>query len=173
MQHNIIRLDNRGLTPPEPMVRILEAVEHLAPGERIEALLDRRPVFLFPELDARALPYTCDPREDGTFVLVVGPRALTREEDVTAALGSVLDPELGIDVVNLGLLYGVHIEDGLVTITMTLTMPGCPMQATVTADVSRAVRALPWVRDVALRLTYEPPWTPERLTPLARLALGR
>ena len=68
---SIIRLDNRGLQPPEPMIRILQAVERLDPEARLEALLDRRPVFLFPELDERELDYTCEPNELGGFTLTV------------------------------------------------------------------------------------------------------
>lgn len=65
----LVKMDNRGLEPPEPLLRILEAVEMLEPQSSIEALMDRRPVFLFPELDERGLRYTCDPRAEGGFIL--------------------------------------------------------------------------------------------------------
>lgn len=67
----VIQLDNRGLSPPEPMLRILEACEKLRPGDRIEAQMDRRPVFLFPELEDRGLRYDCDERPDGGYVVRV------------------------------------------------------------------------------------------------------
>lgn len=96
-------------------------------------------------------------------------------EEVFTQLGSVIDPELGIDVVNLGLIYGVGIEDesGHVDVAMTLTVPGCPMHATIAADVERAVMSLPWAKTVNVRLTFEPPWSPDRMSAQARAALGR
>lgn len=67
----VIQLDNRGLSPPEPLLRILEACEQLTPGDRIEAQMDRRPVFLFPELEDRGLHYDCEEREDSGFIVRV------------------------------------------------------------------------------------------------------
>lgn len=65
----IVTLDNRGLSPPEPMLRILAALERREPGETLEALLDRRPVFLFPELEERGVTYSCEPNALGGFTL--------------------------------------------------------------------------------------------------------
>lgn len=67
---NEMHLDNRGLHPPEPMIRILEAVDNMHGAGRLVALMDREPRFLFPELEARGLQYTCVPAEQG-FVLTV------------------------------------------------------------------------------------------------------
>jgi uncharacterized protein (DUF2249 family) len=67
----IIHMDNRGLKPPEPMIRILTACDALRSGERIEALMDRRPIFLFPELEEREVEYDCVERGDGSFLLTV------------------------------------------------------------------------------------------------------
>lgn len=64
-----IRIDNRGLAPPEPLIRILSTINEVAPGTRIEALLDRRPVFLFPELESRGITYACEPNDHGGFTL--------------------------------------------------------------------------------------------------------
>lgn len=66
-----ILLDNRGLSPPEPMLRILSALESLAGGGEIVAQMDRRPIFLFPELDERGCTYTCEPVEGGGYLLAV------------------------------------------------------------------------------------------------------
>lgn len=68
---SVILLDNRGLSPPEPMLRILAACESLQRGDSVEALMDRRPVFLFPELESRGLAYDCDPCGDGSFRVTV------------------------------------------------------------------------------------------------------
>ncbi len=95
------------------------------------------------------------------------------EEEVREALGGVIDPELGIDIVNLGLVYGIGIEESDVDIVMTLTVPGCPMHATITRDVESAVRGLSWPREVRVHLVFEPPWSPEKLSPQGRALLGR
>ncbi len=95
-------------------------------------------------------------------------------ERVEAALGTVLDPELGIDIVSLGLIYEIEVDAlGVVWILMTMTTPGCPMHETIAADVEQTVRAVPGVQDLHLTVTFTPAWTPERLKPNARHILGR
>jgi metal-sulfur cluster biosynthetic enzyme len=84
-------------------------------------------------------------------------------EQVTAALRSVLDPELSLSVVDLGLIYDVVIEGRTVRITMTLTAPGCPLHAVITDWVERAVLGIPGVEHVDVALTFDPPWTPARI----------
>ena len=96
------------------------------------------------------------------------PPAVT-EAQVVQALRAVFDPELGLSVVELGLVYGITIERGVVAITMTLTTPGCPIHDVMPAWVREAVGALPGVERVDVTLTFDPPWTPDRMTaPVAR-----
>jgi metal-sulfur cluster biosynthetic enzyme len=82
---------------------------------------------------------------------------------VTEALGAVLDPELGMSVVELGLIYDVDIDEGKVSITMTLTAPGCPIHDAMTEWVQQAVMKIPGVSEVEVAITFDPPWTPERI----------
>lgn len=82
---------------------------------------------------------------------------------VTRALRGVLDPELGLSVVDLGLVYGIEIDGAVVRVTMTLTTPGCPLHEVMPRWVEAALRALPGVADVEIRLTFDPPWTPDRI----------
>lgn len=96
-----------------------------------------------------------------------------RRREIVEALGDVIDPELGIDIINLGLVYGVAEEDGNVGVLMTLTTPGCPMHGTISADVEQRLRRLPWVKELNVQVTYDPPWTTDRLSPQARAMLGR
>ncbi len=99
--------------------------------------------------------------------------SLVTEDWILEALRQVFDPELGVNVVDLGLVYGVAVDDGRVAITMTLTTPGCPLQASLSLAVEEAVRAgVPGVRDVTVNLVWEPPWSSERLTDAGRRALG-
>ncbi|MFI5324897.1 MAG: metal-sulfur cluster assembly factor [Candidatus Rokuibacteriota bacterium] len=82
---------------------------------------------------------------------------------VLEALRAVLDPELGRSVVDLGLIYGVEIEAGRVSITMTLTSQGCPLHETLVEWVRRAVSEVPGVDTVQVAVTFDPPWTPPRI----------
>ncbi len=82
---------------------------------------------------------------------------------IVEALREVLDPELGLSVVELGLIYGIEVVDGRVTVTMTLTAPGCPLHDAMLDWVRESVGRVPGVAEVEVRLTFDPPWTPERV----------
>lgn len=98
---------------------------------------------------------------------------LLSEASVRAALAEVYDPELGVNVVDLGLVYGVAIEGACVTVTMTLTTPGCPLHDSLTAAVDEAVRVfVPNVEAVEVRLVWQPRWSPEMITEAGRRELG-
>jgi metal-sulfur cluster biosynthetic enzyme len=93
-------------------------------------------------------------------------------DDVTEALRQVYDPELGLDIVELGLLYDVRIAGGNVVVSYSLTSMGCPAAPLIQEQIVEAVRELPGVESVELELTWDPPWTPERLSEDAKLLLG-
>jgi FeS assembly SUF system protein len=98
---------------------------------------------------------------------------MSLREHVVAALRTVRDPELPVSVYDLGLIYEVAADaNGVVTIRMTLTAPNCPTAGSLPGDVERAVRVVPGVTDVRLELTFEPPWSKERMAPAVRLFLG-
>jgi len=89
--------------------------------------------------------------------------ALQREQ-VIDALRTVFDPEIPINVVDLGLVYGVDIAgDGNVTVRMTMTAPQCPMSGYLTQEAEQAVRGVPGVRDVQVELVFDPPWEPSMI----------
>jgi metal-sulfur cluster biosynthetic enzyme len=94
------------------------------------------------------------------------------EAAVFDALTNVIDPELGLDFVELGLVYGVEIDGGRVEITFTLTTPGCPIGDQVTEQMKEFVGELEGVEDVVPKMTFTPPWTPERMSEDAKFALG-
>ena len=95
----------------------------------------------------------------------------TREE-VVDALHQVEDPELGMDIVDLGLLYDVEVDGAKVKVTYSLTSMGCPAGAMIQEDIDRVVRDVPGVEDVVSDLTFEPPWSPERMSEDAKFILG-
>jgi len=83
---------------------------------------------------------------------------------VLQALGGVFDPELGMSVVKLGLIYRIDIVNGAVTITMTLTAPGCPVHDVMPGWIRQALMTVPGVESVNVRMTFDPPWTPDRIS---------
>jgi radical SAM protein len=107
------------------------------------------------------------PAVDGCAVIAGGSDAASpvSEAAVMQALGTVFDPELGMSIVQLGLVYDVRVQDGTVGITMTLTAPGCPIHDVMPEWVRTAVMRVPGVERVDVTLTFEPAWTPERIQP--------
>lgn len=96
------------------------------------------------------------------------------EENVIAALRTVYDPEIPVNIYDLGLIYKLSIEPntGRVDIEMTLTAPGCPVAQTFPGTVEQAVRKVAGVDEVCVELVWDPPWTQERMSEDARLQLG-
>jgi metal-sulfur cluster biosynthetic enzyme len=94
------------------------------------------------------------------------------EEMAWNLLKNVYDPELGLDVVNLGLIYELRVEPPRAYVRMTLTTPGCPLHDSLGEAVRRALLSLPGVEEAEVELTFDPPWTPARLSPEARRMLG-
>jgi len=94
------------------------------------------------------------------------------KEQVVDALRQVEDPELGMDIVDLGLMYDVELENGNVKVVHTLTSMGCPVGPMIQQQIDEVVRALPGVDDVQVELTWDPPWTPEKMSEDAKFILG-
>jgi metal-sulfur cluster biosynthetic enzyme len=94
------------------------------------------------------------------------------QAEVIEALRQVEDPELGMDIVELGLFYDAEIDGPKVKVTYTLTSMGCPVGPMIEEDISRVVREVPGVEDVEAELTFDPPWTPERMSEDAKFILG-
>jgi metal-sulfur cluster biosynthetic enzyme len=94
------------------------------------------------------------------------------KEDVVEALRQVEDPELGMDIVELGLFYDADIEGSTVKVTHTLTSLGCPVGPMIQEDIARVVGEIPGVDDVEVELTFDPPWSPERMSDDAKFILG-
>jgi metal-sulfur cluster biosynthetic enzyme len=97
---------------------------------------------------------------------------MTTVDEVTDALREVIDPELGLDFVELGLIYGVEVDAGAVHVTYTLTSPGCPIGPQVAEQIDEFVSELDGVNAVESEMTFSPPWTPERMSEDAKFALG-
>ena len=95
----------------------------------------------------------------------------TREE-IVEALHTVEDPELGMDIVELGLLYDVEVEGPKVKVIHTLTSMGCPVGPMIQENIDQIARSMPEVEDVEVELTWDPPWSPEKMSDDAKFILG-
>ena len=94
------------------------------------------------------------------------------KEQVVDALRAVEDPELGMDIVELGLLYDVEVEGPKVRVIHTLTSMGCPVGPMIQENIDQIARAMPEVEDVEVELTWDPPWSPEKMSDDAKFILG-
>jgi len=98
---------------------------------------------------------------------------MVTEEQVFQALSSVRDPELPLNIVDLGLIYDVSIENDAVSVKMTLTTPGCPMHYTIKAEAEEALRKLSGIRSVKVEIVWDPPWNPDMMSEEAKRMLRR
>ena len=99
--------------------------------------------------------------------------ALVSVEQARAALRTVIDPELGYNIVDLGLVYAVTVDAaGMLRVRMTTTTRGCPATDYLMQGAQQALQQLPGCAGIEIELTYEPPWTPAQMSPMARLHLG-
>jgi len=103
----------------------------------------------------------------------VGGAGSDLQAAVVEVLKSIYDPEIPVDIYELGLIYGVDIsEDGDATITMTLTTPHCPVAESLPAEVELRAMSVPGIRDAVVNLVWDPPWDPSKMSDEARLELG-
>ena len=93
-------------------------------------------------------------------------------EEVEDALTNVIDPELGLDFVELGLIYGIEIDGGRVHVTYTLTTPACPIGPQVSAQIEEFVSEIEGVEEITSSMVFQPPWTPDKMSEDAKFALG-
>lgn len=97
---------------------------------------------------------------------------MVNKEDVIEVLKTVIDPEIGLDVINLGLVYELRVEDDNVYVKMTMTTPGCPLTSWILADAENKIKQIPNVKDVQIELVWDPPWSVDRISEEARKLLG-
>lgn len=97
---------------------------------------------------------------------------MIKKNDVLDKLKQVLDPELHINVVDLGLIYNVEVKKKDIFILMTLTFPGCPLGSVIHKDVKKQVGSIDGVGDIDLKITFDPPWTLSKISEEAKLELG-
>lgn len=122
-------------------------------------------------IDLKSAPEAAPPVEGAPSIPAAELERITA--DVVRALKTVYDPEIPVDIYELGLIYRVDLSDErLLTIDMTLTAPGCPVAGEMPGWVEGAVRGIEGVEDVKVNMVFDPPWTPERMSDEAKLELG-
>ena len=147
---------NQGQIAKPPRARVSDAVEE-TPRESFERKRDYLEGFL------KEKPKASSPSEPGGALY----------EAVVDALKDIYDPEIPVNIYDLGLIYGVDVtEDGDAVVTMTLTTPHCPVAESMPAEVELRVGSVPGVRDAEVNLVWDPPWGPDKMTDEARLELG-
>ncbi len=114
------------------------------------------------------------PDAGSSHATAIPPEELAQlTDDIIAALKTVYDPEIPVDIYELGLIYKVDISDDRdVVVDMTLTAPGCPVAGTMPVMVEDAVRTVEGIADVRVNMTFDPPWDPSRMSDEARVALN-
>jgi FeS assembly SUF system protein len=141
--------------PPPHRARVDDVAEETA-GEKLERKKDYLEGFLARQ------PAATSPGEPGGDLY----------ERVIEALREIYDPEIPVNIYDLGLIYGVDVSEGDVAITMTLTTPHCPVAESMPGEVEMRVLAVPGVRDAEVNLVWDPPWGPNLMSDEARLELG-
>ena len=147
-----IRIEEVDSVAPPPKARV-EDVE--SPAEK----LGRKKDYLEGFLAQKPAPVAAE-----------GDEAL--QEAVIAALKEIYDPEIPVNIYDLGLIYGVEINGGHALVTMTLTTPHCPVAESMPGEVELRVGSVPGIGDAEVSLVWDPPWGPDKMTDEARLELG-
>ena len=110
--------------------------------------------------------------EDAPTTTQPDPASDITEDSVRMALRKVKDPELNLNIIDLGLVYDVRVDGRAVEVDMSLTSPACPSGPSIMGDAERAVRNVPGVADVQVNLVWSPLWTPDRIEPRVRAYMG-
>ncbi|MEO5579182.1 MAG: metal-sulfur cluster assembly factor [Gemmatimonadaceae bacterium] len=137
-------------------------------GERHQSVTESRPTIVDDTIaEDRAVPLSVLTGDEAP------PSAgVVSEDQVKLALRRVKDPDLNLNILDLGLVYGIEVSGSDVKVDMTLTSPGCPSGPEIMGDAEREIKTLPGVENVNMNLVWTPFWTPEKMEPRVRAYLG-
>lgn len=126
--------------------------------------------IITPTIEEPAAPLTPATAAAGNALGLLGGQV--DRATVADLLYQVIDPEIGVNIVDLGLIFGIAVADGRVAITMTLTTPGCPLAGYIEDCIHRALWGLPGVDHISVDVVWDPPWGPELMSEQAKVELG-
>jgi FeS assembly SUF system protein len=151
MSDNSIKIEEVDSVASPPKARVEDAG---SPAEKLE----RKKDYLEGFLAQKPAPVAC------------GDEAL--QDAIVDALKEIYDPEIPVNIYDLGLIYGVEVADAKAMITMTLTTPHCPVAESMPSEVELRAQSVPGVMDAEVNLVWDPPWGPDKMSDEARLELG-
>jgi metal-sulfur cluster biosynthetic enzyme len=97
----------------------------------------------------------------------------SNQDKITVALHEVVDPEVGVNIVDLGLVYNIQVQERRIDVRMTMTTPACPLHSSISTEIETVIRRhLPEITDVCVELVWDPPWHPDRMSERAKRQLG-
>jgi metal-sulfur cluster biosynthetic enzyme len=152
--------------------RLKTSIEKEIPTEAKEINSENNIEEVLSKEEEKSIPEVTKEAESGNKQNSSNPDVEVTEEKILEVLSEVYDPEIPIDIVNLGLIYGIDIEGGNVVISMTMTSPGCPASTQIAGESKLVVEEIPGVESVNIDIVWDPPWDPSKMSEEAQQSMG-
>jgi metal-sulfur cluster biosynthetic enzyme len=152
--------------------RLKTSIEKEIPTEAKEINSENNIEEVLSKEEEKSIPEVTKEAESGNKQNSSNPDVEVTEEKILEVLSEVYDPEIPIDIVNLGLIYGIDIQGGIVVISMTMTSPGCPASTQIAGESKLVVEEIPGVESVNIDIVWDPPWDPSKMSEEAQQSMG-
>ncbi len=152
--------------------RLKTSIEKEIPTEAKEINSENNIEEVLSKEEEKSIPEVTKEAESGNKQNSDDAGGEVTEEKILEVLSEVYDPEIPIDIVNLGLIYGIDIEGGNVVISMTMTSPGCPASTQIAGESKLVVGEIPGVESVDIDIVWDPPWDPSKMSEEAQQSMG-
>lgn len=152
--------------------RLKTSIEKEVPTEAKEINSENKIEEVLSKEEEKSIPEVTKEAESGNKQNSDDAGGEVTEEKILEVLSEVYDPEIPIDIVNLGLIYGIDIQGGIVVISMTMTSPGCPASTQIAGESKLAVGEIPGVESVDIDIVWDPPWDPSKMSEEAQQSMG-
>jgi metal-sulfur cluster biosynthetic enzyme len=152
--------------------RLKTSIEKEVPTEAKEINSENNIEEVLSKEEEKSIPEVTKEAESGNKPNSSNAGGEVTEEKILEVLSEVYDPEIPIDIVNLGLIYGIDIQGGIVVISMTMTSPGCPASTQIAGESKLVVEEIPGVESVDIDIVWDPPWDPSKMSEEAQQSMG-
>jgi metal-sulfur cluster biosynthetic enzyme len=152
--------------------RLKTSIEKEVPTEAKEINSENNIEEVLSKEEEKSVPEVTKEAESGNKQNSSNSDVEVTEEKILELLSEVYDPEIPIDIVNLGLIYGIDIQGGNVVISMTMTSPGCPASTQIAGESKLVVEEIPGVESVDIEIVWDPPWDPSKMSEEAQQSMG-